>query len=86
VVITKDKPTRGDVKCRGSDTGVSEVAAGCGGGLTAVLGDHMGLVLSGEVVTTLGELCEFTLGYAGARQWVGHRNGRASARHDSEIS
>jgi hypothetical protein len=35
--------------------GVSEVAAGCGGGLTAVLGDHMGLVLGDEVATTLGD-------------------------------
>ncbi len=40
--------------------GVSEVAAGCGGGLTAVLGDHVGLVLGGDVMTTLGDLREFT--------------------------
>jgi hypothetical protein len=46
--------------------GVSEVAAGCGGGLTAVLGDHLGLVLGGEVATTLGDSREFTLGGEGA--------------------
>ncbi len=47
--------------------GISEVTAGCGGGLTAVLGDHMGLVISGNVATTLGDLHEFTLGGEGAR-------------------
>ncbi len=47
-------------------TGVSEVASGCGGGLTAVLGDHVGLVLGGEVAITLGDLQEFTLGGEGA--------------------
>ncbi len=36
--------------------GVSEVIAACGGGLKAVLGDHVGLVLGGEGATTLGEL------------------------------
>jgi hypothetical protein len=36
--------------------GVSEVTAVCRGGLTAVLGDHVGLVLGGEVATILGEL------------------------------
>ncbi len=46
--------------------GVSKVAAGCGGGLTAVLGDCVGLVHGGEVVTTLGDLHEFTLGGEGA--------------------
>jgi hypothetical protein len=47
----------------GADTkGVREVMAGCGGGLIAVLGDHMGTGLSGEVATTLGDLREFTLG------------------------
>jgi hypothetical protein len=46
--------------------GVSKVAAGCGGGLTAVLGDHVGLVLGGEVATTLGDLHKFTLGGQGA--------------------
>jgi hypothetical protein len=35
--------------------GVSEVRAACGGGLQAVLGDHVGLVLGGEGATTLGE-------------------------------
>jgi hypothetical protein len=48
--------------------GVSEVTAGCGGGLTAVLGDHVGLVLGGEVATTLGDSHKFTLGGEGARQ------------------
>ncbi len=46
--------------------GVSKVAAGCGGGLTAVLGDHVGLVLGGEVATILGDLRKFTLGGEGA--------------------
>jgi hypothetical protein len=46
--------------------GVSEVMAGCGGGLTAVLGDHVGPILGGEVATTLEESCTFTLGDAGA--------------------
>jgi hypothetical protein len=66
--------------------GVSEVTAGCKGGLTAVLGDHVGLVLGGEVATTLGKLSEFTLVDAGASGWVGRRDGRASTRHDSKIS
>jgi hypothetical protein len=35
--------------------GVSEVVAGCGESLTAMLGDHVGLVLGGEVATTLGD-------------------------------
>ncbi len=47
---------------RADAAGVSEVPAGCGGGLTAVLGDHVELVLGGEVATTLGDSCEFTLG------------------------
>jgi hypothetical protein len=46
--------------------GVREVAAGCGGGLIAVLGDHMGPGLGGEVATTLGDSREFTLGGEGA--------------------
>ncbi len=71
----------------GADSaGVSEVIACWGGGLTAVLGDHVGLVLNGEVAATIGELHKFTLGDAGARQWVGRRDGGASARHDSKIS
>ncbi len=37
----------------GADTaGVSEIATCCGGGLTAVLGDHVGLVLSGPPLET----------------------------------
>jgi hypothetical protein len=48
--------------------GVSEVAADCGGGLTAVVGDQVGLVLGGEVATTLEDLREFTLGDEGAGQ------------------
>ncbi len=48
--------------------GVREVAAGCGGGLIAVLGDHVGTGLGGEVATTCGDLCEFTLGGEGARR------------------
>ena len=71
----------------GADTaGVNEVMAGCGGGLTAVLGDHVGLVLSGEVTATLGDSPEFTLGGEGAGQWVGHRDGGASMYQDSKIS
>ncbi len=65
---------------------VSEVVAGCSGGLTAVLGDHVGLVLGGEVATTLGELLAFTLGDAGAGWWISRRDGGASACHDSKIS
>ncbi len=65
---------------------MSEVTAGYGGGLTAVLGDHVGLVLGGEVATTCGDSPKFTLGYAGAGRWVGRRDGGASARHDSKIS
>jgi hypothetical protein len=48
--------------------GVSEVAVGCGGGLTTVLGDHVGLVLGGEVATTLGDLRKFALGGERARR------------------
>jgi hypothetical protein len=66
--------------------GISEVTAGCGEGLTAVLGDHMGLVLGGEVATILGESRKFTLRDAGAGQWIGCRDGGASARNDSKIS
>jgi hypothetical protein len=33
--------------------GVSGVTTGCSGGLTDVLGDHLGLALGGEVATTL---------------------------------
>jgi hypothetical protein len=68
--------------------GVSEVTAGCGGALTAVLGDHLGLVLSGEVTTTLGDSREFTLGGEGVGWLVGQRrrDGGASACHDSKIS
>ncbi len=49
------------------NTGVSEIAAGCSGGLTAVLGDHVGLELGGEVATILGDSNELTLGDEGAR-------------------
>jgi hypothetical protein len=71
----------------GADSaGVSEVMAGYSGSLTAVLEDHLGPVLSGEVATTLGESCTFTLGDVGAGWWVGRRDGGASARHDSKIS
>jgi hypothetical protein len=73
-------------KVRADGAGVSEVMAVCGGGLTAVLGHHVGLVLGGEVVTTLGELRAFTLGDAGVGRWVGHRDGVASVRHDSKLS
>ncbi len=48
---------------------VSEVTDACGGGLKAVLGDHVGLILGGDGATTLGELCAFTLGLAGAGRW-----------------
>jgi hypothetical protein len=66
--------------------GVNEVPAACGGGLQSMLGASMGLVLGGEGTTTLGELWVFTLGHAGAGQWVGRRDRGASAHHDSEIS
>ena len=65
---------------------MSEIAAGCGGGLIAVLGDHMGPGLGGEVATTLGDSHEFTLGGEGAGQCIGCRDGGASAHHDSKIS
>ncbi len=42
--------------------GVREVAAGCSGGLIAVLGDHVGPGLGGKVATTLGDLCKLNLG------------------------
>jgi hypothetical protein len=66
--------------------GVSKIVAGCGGGLTAVLGDHVGLVLGGEAATTLGDSCKFTLGGEGAGRQVGRRDGGASVHHDSKIS
>jgi hypothetical protein len=70
----------------GADTGVSEVMAACSGGLKAVLGDSVGLVLSGEGATTLGELRKFTLGLAREGQWFSRRDGGASVHHDSKIS
>jgi hypothetical protein len=60
--------------------------AACGGGLQAVLGDHVGFVPSGEGATTHGELRKVTLGLAGAGRWFGRRDGGASVRHDSKIS
>ncbi len=51
-----------------------------------MLGDHTGLVLEGEVMTTLGELRAFTLGHVGAGRWFCYRDGGASACHDSKIS
>jgi hypothetical protein len=62
------------------------VTAAYGGGLQAVLGDHVGLVVGGEGATNLGESCLFTLGLGGAGQWFGRRDGGASARHESKIS
>ncbi len=64
---------------------MSKVTADCGGGLKAVLGDHVGLVLGGEGVTTLGKLHKYTLGLVGAKQWFGRRDGGASPRHDSKM-
>jgi hypothetical protein len=72
---------------RAEGAGVSEVMATCGGGLQAVLGDHVGFVPGGKGATTLGESREVTLaGVAGAGRWFGHRDGGASAHHDSKIS
>ncbi len=68
------------------NAGVSEVASGCSGCLQAVLGDKMGLVLGGEVETTLGDSRTFTLGGEGAGWWDGRMDGGASAHHDSKIS
>jgi hypothetical protein len=65
---------------------VSEVTAACGGGLKAVLGASVGLVLGGKGETTLGELHEFTLGLAGAGQWFSRRGGGAIECNDSKIS
>ncbi len=59
--------------------------AACDGGLKAVLGDQVGLVLGGEGENTLGELLAFTLGLAGKGWWFGRRDGGASTRHDSKI-
>jgi hypothetical protein len=58
----------------------------CSGGLKAVLGAIMGLILSGEGETTLGESRKFTLGLARAGQGVSRRDGGTSKRHDSKIS
>ncbi len=63
--------------------GVSEVTAACGGGLKAVLGVSVRLVLGGEGETTFGELHEVTLELAGAGQWFNRRDGGASEHHDS---
>jgi hypothetical protein len=86
MVIAKDKTAGVTWNVGAEGTGVSEVTASCGGGLTAVLGDHMGLVLGGEIATNIGEMCTFTLGDAGAGRRVGRRDGGASAHHDSKIS
>jgi hypothetical protein len=56
--------------------------AACVGGLQAVLGASMGLVLGGEGATPLGDSREFTLGLVRAGQWFGRRDGVASERHD----
>jgi hypothetical protein len=66
--------------------GVSEVTAAGSGGLKAVLGASVGLVLGGEGETTLGESCQFTLGLAGARQCFSRKDGGVSKCHDSKIS
>jgi hypothetical protein len=63
--------------------GVSEVMVACSGGLKAVLGASVGVVLGGEGEATLGV---FTLGLAGAGQRVGRRDGGAVKHHDSKIS
>jgi hypothetical protein len=65
---------------------VSEVTVVCGGGLKAVLGASVGIVLGGEGEPTLVELCMFTLGLAGAGQQVGLMDGGASECHDLNIS
>jgi hypothetical protein len=70
----------------GDSKGVSEVTAACGGGLQAVLGDRLGLVLGGEGVTNLWRIAQVHFGLVRARQWCSHRDGGASARHDSKIS
>ncbi len=63
---------------RADGRGVSEVMAACSGGLKAVLGASVGLVLSGKEATTLGETRESTLGLAGGGQWFSHRDGGGS--------
>jgi hypothetical protein len=60
--------------------------AACGGGLQAVLGDHMEFVPSDEGATALGESHDVTLGLARARQCFNRRDGGASVHHDSKIS
>jgi hypothetical protein len=86
MVITKDKTVGIRWNMVENGVGVSEVTAACGGGLKAVLEDHMGFVLGGGEATTLGDLHEFTLGLAGARQWFGRSDGGTSKLHDSKIS
>ncbi len=51
-----------------------------------MLGDHVGFVPGGEGATTLGESREVILGVAGARLWLGRKDGGASSHHDSKIS
>jgi hypothetical protein len=48
--------------------GVREVAAGCGGSIIIVLGDHVGPGLGGENTTTLEVSRKLTLGGEGARR------------------
>ncbi len=82
MVIAKER-WRGVTWNVGADSaGLSEVTAACGGGLQAVLGDHMGFVPGGEGVTTLGGSSKVTLGLAGAGGWFGRRDGGASTCHD----
>jgi hypothetical protein len=57
-----------------------------GGGLKAVLGASVGVVLGGEGEATLGESRVFTLGLPGTGRRVGQRDGGASKRHDLKIS
>ncbi len=86
MAIAKDKMAGVTWNVGADSAGMSEVTAACGGGLQAVLGDHVRLLLGGEGATTLGELRAFTLGLVGARQQFGCRDGGASAHHDSKIS
>ncbi len=71
----------------GADSrGVSEVKVAHGGGLKAVLGASVRVILGGEGEATLGDSRVFTLDLAGAGRQVGRRDGGASKCHDSKIS
>jgi hypothetical protein len=66
--------------------GVSEVKVAYSGGLKAVLGASMRVILSGEGEATLGDSHVYTLGIAREGWQNGQRDGGASKCHESKIS